>query len=75
MSVARCRRISNVRYDSDVSMPKSECAIAKCPELETGRNSVSPCMIPQTIASSKVKMPSYSAKLSWILRAPNRLAA
>ena len=32
-------------------------------------------MIPQTIASSKVKMPSYSAKLSWILRAPNRLAA
>src|SRR4028118_1291384 len=31
-------------------IPKKYCPSKRCPELDTGRNSVSPCTIPSTIA-------------------------
>ena len=43
--VAKCNRISNARYCIS-SAPKKLCARARCPELEMGRNSATPCKRP-----------------------------
>jgi len=45
--VDKCRR---AKYGTFVSMSMNDENIARCPELDTGRNSVRPCTIPNIIS-------------------------
>ena len=49
-SVPQCSKIVNIRPIS-AENPVKCCTSERCPELETGRNSVSPCTIPWISAS------------------------
>ena len=58
-SVPRCSSTSKNRCPSSaVVMPKRSCSIARCPELEMGRNSATPCTRPRMIAFNIVTEPS-----------------
>src|ERR671916_1030435 len=48
--VPMCNATSKERPNLSWSNPKKYCPNKRCPELDTGRNSVSPCTIPSTIA-------------------------
>src|SRR5918998_4523204 len=48
--VPMCNATSKDRPNLSWSNPKKYCPNKRCPELDTGRNSVSPCTIPSTIA-------------------------
>ena len=49
-TVAACNVTSKSRFCS-ISTPMSALAICRCPLLDTGRNSVSPCTMPKIMAS------------------------
>ncbi len=52
MSVPACKMMSKLKRPETRS-PSSSSASTKCPELDTGTNSVIPCINPSSIASRK----------------------
>ena len=50
-SVPRCSATSKGSPKRSWSSPRKYCPRSRCPELETGKNSVSPCTTPSSIAS------------------------
>jgi hypothetical protein len=49
-TVPVCIAASKESPNRSWSNPRKYCPRSKCPELETGRNSVSPCTMPKNIA-------------------------
>ncbi len=51
------------------SHPKNARARIRCPELETGRNSVSPCTTPSSAAASRSTAKNYTVLRALVVRA------
>src|SRR5919202_1002147 len=56
-TVPVCIAASKESPNRSWSNPRKYCARSKCPELEIGRNSVSPCTTPKNIASMSSSTP------------------
>src|SRR5215212_9471901 len=62
--VPRCSATSNGRPKRSWLRPRKYCARSRCPELEIGRNSVSPCTTPRNTASRNSSNPQPSDPVS-----------
>ena len=60
MSVPRCSSTSKKRWSSPAERSNRFCKTARCPELDIGRNSATPCTMPRIMAEEMVTKQSSS---------------